>query len=144
MTPFCYIQNCVNVKLAPSTISGVGVFALRNILKGETLFQPWQGATGSYPILQSELDSLPSNIRNHVYDMFQFKKEDSEWVFKVDLTHGCFWIFNSPTHWINSCSWNEEPNVDLGSNQSIKNISSGKEILTKYGKYQRANLFRTI
>jgi hypothetical protein len=144
MTPFSYIQNCVNIKLAPSTISGIGVFALRNISKGETLFQPWQGITGSYPILQSELDILPLNIRNHIYDMFQFKKEDNGWVFRVDLTHGCFWIFNSPTHWINSCSWDEVPNIDVHSNKSLSFIPTGTELLTKYGKYNKHEKLRAI
>ena len=37
MTVFEYIKNHVNVKLAPSNISGVGVFALRDIKKGEEL-----------------------------------------------------------------------------------------------------------
>lgn len=144
MTPFSYIQNCVNVKLAPSTVSGVGVFALRNITKGETLFQPWLGVTGQYSISQSELDSLPSSIRSHVYDMFQFKKEDNSWMFRVDLTHGCFWIFNSPTHWINSCSWDGLPNIDIESNKSLSFIPTSTELLTRYGKYNKNEKFRAI
>ena len=38
MTAYEYINQYVNVKLKPSIIQGVGVFALRDILKDEELF----------------------------------------------------------------------------------------------------------
>ena len=58
MKAYEYIKNYVNVKISPSTIQGVGVFALRDIEKGEDLFVNWTGETGLYQLTESELNSL--------------------------------------------------------------------------------------
>ena len=42
MTPYEYIKNYVNVKISPSSIHGVGVFAMRDIEVGEDIFVNWE------------------------------------------------------------------------------------------------------
>lgn len=144
MSVYDYIKNNVNVKISPSKISGVGVFALRDIEIGEDLFVEWKGESCGYEITQSELDTFEPSVRAHIYDMFQYNKIDGIWQFKVFLEKDCYWIFKTPTHWINSCSWDSDPNVDLVNLKSIKTIKAGTELLTKYGKYQKNNAFRAI
>ena len=144
MTPFEYIRDNVNIKVAPSRLHGVGIFALRDILPGENLFNVWEDKTGWYTLTQEELDSLDTKTREHVYDMFQFGEVDGVWKFNLYLEQDCYWIFKSPTHWINSCSYDSNPNIDIERLVSLSYIKAGEELLTKYGKYQKNESLRAI
>lgn len=144
MSVYEYIKNNVNVKISPSTIHGVGLFALRDIDVGEVLFTEWEGESGRYQLTQKEIDSLDTGVKTHLYDMFQFSKTDGVWQFNVYLEKNCYWIFKSPTHWINSCSWDSEPNIDIETLRVLKPIKAGTELLTKYGKYQKLKSNRAI
>ena len=137
MTPFEYIKKYVNVKIAPSKIHGVGVFALRNIEIGETLFVEWMEESTEYFLNHTEFSDLNENIQNHLYDMFEFQKTNDEWKMKIILNKNCHWIFKTPLHWVNSCMWNETPNFDKESMLATNQIISGEELFTKYGKYNK-------
>lgn len=144
MSVYSYIQEHVNVKIAPSKIHGVGIFALRDIEPGEKLFVEWQYPSGKYNITQKELESIPEGIRSHIYDMFEYSNVDGVWKFNIYLEKDCYWIFKTPTHWINSCSWDSHPNVDLIASKTLLGIKKGTELLTKYGKYQKNRPSRVI
>ena len=144
MTAFEYIKNHVNVKLAPSTISGVGVFALRDIKRGETLFTYWTGETGTYTLTEQELNLLEYDVKMHLFDMYEYSQENGKWDFSLFLVNQCHWIFKSPMHWVNSCSWDSSPNLDRDTFIALKDIPRGQEILTKYGKYEKYQQLRTI
>jgi hypothetical protein len=47
MTPYEYIKKCVNVKLSPSSMHGVGVFAMRDIEVDEEIFINWYGCNNN-------------------------------------------------------------------------------------------------
>jgi hypothetical protein len=143
VSPYEYILNHVNVKLAPSKIHGVGVFAIRDIEENEDLFVNWNEESGTYYITEDELNSLPDEVKFHLQQIFLFKKIDEKWLFQIILNKGCHWIFKTPHHWVNSCSQNENPNVDLNTLKSLKKIRCGEEILTKYGKYEKFKSNRT-
>jgi hypothetical protein len=144
MTAYEYIKNHVNVKMSPSNIHGVGIFALRDIDEGEEIFVNWKGDSGIYQLTESELNSLDYNVKIHVYDMYEFSKIGDEWTFNVNLEKNCHWIFKTPMHWVNSCSWDSEPNIDRNLSIATKKIYRGNELFTKYGKYEKNKLFRTI
>jgi len=144
MTAFEYVKNHVNVKLAPSTVQGVGVFALRTIKEGEPLFVNWEGESGEYFLNQDDFFQLDENVQYHLYDMFSFDNHMGSWKMRIILNKDCHWIFKNPLHWVNSCSWNEEPNMDRDLLISKKNIKCGSELFTKYGKYEKLRRFRTI
>jgi len=144
VTAYEYVKNHVNVKISPSNIHGVGVFAIREIERGEEIFVTWKGHSGSYKLTETELNSLDYNVKMHVYDMFKFCKIGEEWEFTIFLEKDCHWIFKSPIHWVNSCSWDSEPNIDRNSQVATKKIFRGEELFTKYGKYEKNRLFRTI
>ncbi len=140
MTAYEYIKNHINVKLQPSPINGVGVFALRDIQKEEELFKLWEGESGEYTLTDEELNSLSNDIREHLLNMYGYKEIDGEYRMFVILNKDCHWIYKTPLHWVNSCSFEEEPNVDKKTLKVTKFIKKGDEILLKYGKY---NKFRT-
>jgi hypothetical protein len=55
MDAYNYIKNCVFVKLKPSNISGVGLFAMKDIPENTPLFEVWTGESGYYPITQEAI-----------------------------------------------------------------------------------------
>lgn len=144
MTPYEYIRNHVNVKLDVSKIHGVGVFALRNIEKDEDLFKTWGGESGEYFLTTEEINSLDYDVRYHIFNMYGYKKIDDNYRISIILNNGCHWIFKTPLHWVNSCSFDEEPNLDFDNLKSKTFIKKGEEILGKYGKYNKFKRIKTI
>ena len=133
-----YIKNCIFVKLKPSNISGLGVFALRNIKKETLLFNLWEGETGFYPISQQQLEMLDEELRSHIRDLFLFSSD-----FPVDtniyvkLTNGCHWIYTNPYYFVNSGYYEKKSNVDKDTMMSIRDIKKGEEILSNYQRYEK-------
>ena len=76
--------------------------------------------------------------------MFEYSNVDGVWEFNIYLEKDCYWIFKTPTHWINSCSWDSQPNVDLIASKALLHIKNGTELLTKYGKYQKNKPSRVL
>lgn len=144
MTAYEYIMHYVNVKLDASKVHGVGVFALRNIEEGEELFKEWEGESGEYTLTEEELNSLDSNIKEHLFNMYGYKQIDGQYQMFVILNKGCHWIFKTPLHWVNSCGWDETPNIDKETLITKKFIRKGEEILAKYGKYNKFKRTNTI
>lgn len=144
MTAYEYIKKYVNVKIQPSLINGVGVFALRNIEKNEELFKEWDGESGEYTLTDDELNSLDDDIKMHLLQMYGYKEIDGKHTMFVILNKNCHWIFKTPLHWVNSCGWDEFPNMNKETLQSNCFIKKGDEILTKYGKYNKFKRTKTI
>lgn len=136
MNAISYIKNKVYVKLQPSKISGVGVFALRDIPKGTSLFEPWEGETGMYPVPEEELSALPPLLYRHIKDIFlygpNFPADTSTYVY---LTRGCHWVYTTPYYFVNSGF--DNANIDKETKQALKFIPQGHEILSNYGRYER-------
>jgi hypothetical protein len=144
MTAYEYINQYVNVKLKPSIIQGVGVFALRDISKDEELFKVWEGESGEYTLSDKELSLLDEDIRTHLFTMYGYKEIKGQLTMFVILNTNCHWIFKTPLHWVNSCSWDETPNLDRETLKATRFISKGEELLIKYGKYDKFKRTRTI
>jgi hypothetical protein len=144
MTAYEYIKNHINTKLQPSLINGVGVFALRNIKSGEELFKLWEGASGEYTLTDDELNSLDNNVKEHLLNMYGYKEIDGKYTMFIILNKDCHWIYKTPLHWVNSCAWNEEPNIDRDTLKSKRLIKRGEEVLLKYGKYNKFTRTKTI
>lgn len=140
MTAYEYIKNHINTKLQPSKINGVGVFALRDIQHQEELFKLWEGESGEYTLTDDELNSLDDNVKEHLLNMYGYKEINGEYRMFVILNNDCHWIYKTPLHWVNSCNWDAESNIDRETLKANRFIKKGEEILLKYGKY---NKFRT-
>lgn len=137
MTAFDYIKNYVNIKLETSKIHGVGVFALRDINTNEELFKLWENESGEYTLTENDLDSLDDSVKTHLLDMYGYKIINGKYQMFVILNKDCHWIFKTPYHWVNSCGFDGEPNVDRNTLRATFNIKKGEEILFKYGKYEK-------
>ena len=144
MTAYEYIKEYVNVKLGPSIIHGVGVFALRDIQEGEELFKLWNQESGEYVLSDDELNSFDEDIRTHLLHMYGYKNINDEFRMFVILNKDCHWLFKTPLHWVNSCGWDEEPNIDRDTLKTKRFIKKGEEILAKYGKYNKFKRTNTI
>jgi len=140
---FSYIQNHVFVKLKPSKLQGIGVFAIRNIPKGTYIFERWTGNTGSFPIQERQLRSLPKELYTHIKDIFLYAPDfplNTDTF--VDLTNGCHWIYTTPYYFVNSGL--DRANIDKDSLTSLRDIKAGEEILSNYGRYERFKPDRII
>lgn len=111
------LNEIVKVKLAPSQIHGIGVFALRDIKKGENLY----------------LNAIP-----HQLDLpyKRFKSLDKE-VQEILLGHfplivkgSHFWYpVNQMAAYLNH---SDTPNCDAKNDKALKNIKKGEEITENY------------
>lgn len=136
MEAYSYILNHVFVKLKPSKISGVGVFALRDIPSSTLLFKPWQGESGMYPIPESKLRELPTELYYHIKDIFLYAPDfplDTDTY--VQLTKGCHWVYTTPYYFVNSGG--SKANIDRNTLMSTRNIRAGEEVLSNYRRYER-------
>ena len=136
MNAFNYILNYVFVKLKPSKIQGVGVFALRDIPKNTYLFQSWNDDSGYYSIEESKLQTLPKELYSHIKDIFlyspEFPKDTNTY---IQLTKGCHWIYTTPYYFVNSDIKNY--NIDKDTFKTTRDIKVGEEILSNYDRYER-------
>lgn len=138
MDAFSYILNHVFIQLRPSNISGIGVFAMRDIPQNTKIFEVWTGETGFYPISQSQLNQLDDEVRRHVKDMFVFSTDfPSDTNIYIKLTHGYHWIHLNPYCFINSGFYEDKVNLERETAKTTKNVKKGEEILGDYIRYEK-------
>ena len=136
MDVYSYILKNIFVKLKPSKIDGVGVFAIRDIPKDTFLFETWKGDSGYYPIKETELQKLPKDLYTHIKDIFLYSPEfPNDTNTYIQLTRGCHWIYTTPYYFVNSNINNF--NIDKDTLKTTRNIKQGEEILSNYGRYER-------
>ena len=136
MDVYSYILKNIFVKLKPSKIDGVGVFAIRDIPKDTFLFETWKGDSGYYPIEENELQKLPKDLYTHIKDIFLYSPEfPNDTNTYIQLTKGCHWIYTTPYYFVNSNINNF--NIDKDTLKTTRNIKQGEEILSNYGRYER-------
>jgi hypothetical protein len=138
MTPFEYISTKIFVKLKPSRIQGVGVFAIRDIPLQINPFEVWSGDTGLYSISEYELLLLPKELYDHIKDIFLYgPKFPSDSSTYVKLIRGCHWIYTTPYYFINSGF--DKFNIDKNTLLTNRVIYKGEELLSNYGRFERFN-----
>jgi SET domain-containing protein len=141
MDAYTYIKEKIFVKLKPSKISGVGVFAIKDIPEDTFMFEAWTGKTGFYPITENELSELDADLYRHIKDLFLFstdfpKNTDTF----IKLTNGCHWIYTNPYYFINSGYYNNTSNVDKDTMKTIRYIKKGEELLSNYPRYEKLDI----
>ena len=118
-------HNEVYVRLAPSTVHGIGVFAIRDIPKGTLVCKSHEGALRW--IQEKEVEELPPEMQKLYEDFCIYK----------DGQYGCPRSFNdlTPSWYINH---SETPNVDIDEDAeffALKLIKAGEELLADYSSY---------
>ena len=136
MDAYTYIKNHVFVKLKPSKVQGVCVFAIRDIPKDTYIFEKWAGNTGPFSIREIQLQQLPKELYLHIKDIFlyspDFPKDTNTY---ITLTNGCHWIYTTPYYFVNSGG--DKFNIDKDTLKTTRDIKQGEEILSNYGRYER-------
>lgn len=129
MTPFEYLKNCVITDIAPSTIHGVGTFALTDIKAGQELFKKWTGESGIYVISKSEFKSLPKYVQVLILKSYEnhLNKQHIVW---FRLTKGCYWTLANPLAYTNTAEFNG--NFSSSNGVAKRDIRAGEELLGTY------------
>jgi len=126
-----YIKNHVFVKLKPSRIAGVGVFAIKEIPVNTHIFKIWEGETGIYPISQDEINSLEYDLQVHIRDLFQYSSDfPTDTNLYVRLINGFHWVYTNPYLFLNSGLYENKSNIDKNTGQSIRHIKCGEELMS--------------
>lgn len=145
MTAYEYLRDYVVSILKPSHISGVGYFAVRDIKKGDLIFNPWYGESGVHSITQEELFTLPEELKKSIYETFDNKiyfidkdgierKVDKEYgkIF-ILLEKGFHWIYIYPPMFINSGLIEANVDTEVYNPVATRDIKKGEELLANYG-----------
>lgn len=136
MNAYNYISKNIFVKLKPSKVDGVGVFAIKDIPKNTFLFETWKGDSGYFPIKEKELQKLPKDLYNHIKDIFLYSPDfPNDTNTYIQLTNGCHWIYTTPYYFVNSDI--NKSNIDKTTFKTTRDIKRGEEILSNYGRYER-------
>jgi hypothetical protein len=145
MTAYEYLQKYVVSILKPSHISGVGYFAVRDIQKGDLIFNPWYGESGVYSITQEELFTLPKELQSSIYETFDNKiyyldKQGNEQKVEKEygkifilLEKGFHWLYIYPAMFINSGLQDANIDTEIYNPVAMRDIRKGEELLANYG-----------
>src|SRR3990167_684715 len=121
------LNNEVRCTLAPSKIHGIGVFALRNIQKGERCYIRPQMIPRFYDIPFGSLSKLLPEIKALVLDRWASVVNGSLFCSPNDDAHLLMFVNHDP-----------DPNYDVVSDTALKDIRVGDEILENYCAMENA------
>lgn len=111
------LNDICKIKLAPSTIHGVGVFAMRDLKKGETLYA----------------DAIP-NALDIPYKLFgQLNPEVKELVLShwPNIINGSHFLY-PVTKMSAFMNHSDDPNVDAKEDRVLRKIKKGEELTEDY------------
>ena len=131
MTPFDYLNTSIKSYQRVSSLQGIGLFALIDIKKGETLFPKWKGETDWYKIKFSEAKLLPREVFAYILRSFVSKIEDDNSYINFRLVKDTNFLFTEPLCLLNSKE--ENGNVDSRHGISLCDIKKDEEL---YGNYE--------
>lgn len=115
------LNHYVRTKLAPSKIDGVGVFALRDIKKGEPLFTDMM--TKLYNLPYSEFDKLRPEVAENLLQSFPLIVKGSAFAYPLTRTQAFL-------------NHSEEPNYDAMTDIALRDIKAGEEVTEDYRKIE--------
>jgi hypothetical protein len=127
---FLHLSKNVKTEINPSPIHGVGVFAIRDIQKGEQVFEPWAGKTGIYLISDDLFYKLNPKLINLINRYF----------ITIDCGYKVIRLFNGinfVSHTICFCnsSYPNESDANIGTDGiALRDIKDGEEILEYYSE----------
>lgn len=118
----------IKTKLAVSSINGIGVFAIKDILEGERVFPTWEYDSGLYLIPNDKLDLIPKEVRELLHYYFI----NDECGFKlIRLYKGLNFLFHGFSYCNSAYPHRQNQNMsDKGI--ALRDIKAGEEILEWY------------
>lgn len=112
-------------RLRPSSVHGIGVFALRDIKAGEHVFEVWKGETGMYIITNDEYNSLSPELKEYLFAMYGPTG-------CLKLYHNCHFVLITPQYFTNTQY--DKGNVDCSTYRALMDIPCGAELFSNYGR----------
>ncbi len=138
MTPFDYLNTSIKSYIRPSSMHGVGLFALIDIKKGEVLFPKWKGDTNWYKIKFSEAKKLPKEVLAYILRSYESKIENDDSEINFKLVKDTNFLFTSPLCLLNTKY--ENGTVDSHSGISLMDIKKNEELFGNYGNSSQVTL----
>jgi hypothetical protein len=118
----------IKTKIGVSDIDGVGVFAIRDIKKGEDVFPIWEYDSGIYLIPNDRLNEIPSEVFE-LLDMYFINEECGYKVIRL------FKGFNFTFHGFSYCNSAYQTKYTKNISDdgiALMDIKAGEEILESY------------
>ena len=123
-----HLKYNIKTEAKISNVHGIGIFAIKDIIKGEDVFPIWENESGIYIIPNERLKEIPTEVLR-LLDMYFINEECGYKV--IRLFKGFNFIFHSYS-FCNSAFPNKENTNITNSGKAIKNIYKGEEILEWY------------
>ena len=117
-----YLNNTVWCTIRPSKIHGIGVFAIRDIKKGDKLH--CLGGTGKW--IRTDLPKVLPEIRKLVMQRWPMEKDGHPYLSPNDDALMISFINHS----------DDKFNYDKYNDSALKDIKKDEEILENYGVYK--------
>lgn len=108
----------VNVRIAPSEIHGVGVFAIRDILKGEKLYMDIMPELFNLPYKKIK-NNLPEYISEILLERWPLIKDGSPFIYP-------------DARYVAYCNHSDEANYSAKDDVALRDIKVGEEITENY------------
>jgi hypothetical protein len=118
----------IKTKIGVSAIDGVGVFAIRDIKKGEDVFPIWDYDSGIYLIPNDRINEIPSEVFE-LLDMYFINEECGYKVIRL------FKGFNFTFHGFSYCNSAYQTKYTKNISDdgiALMDIKAGEEILESY------------
>lgn len=119
-----YLNSTVWARLAPSSIHGVGVFAIRDIPKGQAItdfhypdFRPIE----EYELTRKEFDRIRPEIRALILDRILYTADEKTFLVTSPNDHAYLQLF-----------MNHSDNPNVVECKAIRHIRAGEEILESF------------
>lgn len=123
-----HLSKNIKTKIGVSSINGVGVFAIKDIPKGDRVFPAWEFDSGIYLIPNDKLHLIPKEV----FQLLDAYFINDECGFKViRLYKGLNFLF----HGFSFCNsaWPDRERQNLSDRGfAMKDINAGEEILEWY------------
>ena len=128
MNIFEYLTNSIKTDIAPSSVHGIGTFALRDLEIGEEVFDKWDGESKVYTISVESFESLPTYVKMMILKSYENKEEYPFIWFR--LYNDSYFNLANPWAYVNTKE--KDGNVDSLTKKVIKPIKSGEELFGTY------------
>ncbi len=116
-----YLNDSVWATLRPSDIHGIGVFAIRDIPKGQSI--NLQGGTGEW--LRTDLSKVRAEVRKLIIQRWPYEKDGQPFLSPNDDA-----LLIS---FVNHC---DLPNYNKYNDQVLRDIKKNEEITENYEQYK--------
>lgn len=111
------LNSMVKVRLAPSKVHSVGVFAIRDIFKGEKIYADYLPKVFSVPY--SSFGKLFPEVKQLILERWPRVVVGEKFAWPTDRT-------------IAYMNHSEEPNYNPGKDEALVNIKAGEELFENY------------